>query len=149
MLSGIFAKEYPRKIPGAEVEGFKFYYDQALRLTDIIMYNNKLTAICVLAAVLIQDLFQSASAAGMTANNLGVVSLCFIGCGDDHLMRYGIRKKHHQIRLSQAILHIAFHLGENLRATAIILTDLLVLTDHTVMTAHNHNTHILPPALQP
>ena len=80
-------------------------------------------------------------AAGMTADNIDVVSLRLFQRAFYHLVGYCIGKQHEQIRLSHLFFQVSRHLGKDLRLTFICLADVMVLADHSVVSTDNHNTH--------
>lgn len=94
-----------------------------------------------LCAGISQNFFQSIFTARMAPYHIGIASSCFFHCAPHHLMRYCICKQHDQIRAADLFAKTRRHLGEYFCLAIELLTDLFILTYHSVMTAYDNNTH--------
>ena len=77
----------------------------------------------------------------MAAHDLRFIFIDLVQSAADHLVGYGICKQHQQIRPADLLIQAGTHLGKYLCLAVITLTDLLILTDHSVVASNNNNTH--------
>ena len=91
---------------------------------------------------ILQYFFQRVLAACVTSDHICIASSCLFYRAAHHFMRYGVCKQYDQIRTSDLLTEARGHLCEYFCLTVESLTDLLILTYHSVMTTYNNNTHI-------
>lgn len=79
----------------------------------------------------------------MASHHIGITFLRLGDCAPHHLVRYRVRKEDNEIRRANLISQLCRHLCEHLRLAVVLLTNLFVLADHAIMSAHNHDAHDL------
>ena len=81
----------------------------------------------------------------MRSGNYSLAALGLIESALKHLVGHGVGEQNQQIRSSYLVAQTSVHLGIYLSLTAIRLTEILILSDHTFITAYYYNTHLLSP----
>ena len=97
--------------------------------------------LCTLFTHFLQNLSQRVAAACVAADDLCIALFCLCHRTFHHLMGNRIGEQDQKIRTADLVTHLCRHLCENLRLALILFANLLILTDHTVMSANNYYAH--------
>ena len=81
----------------------------------------------------------------MRSGNYSLAALSLIESTLKHLVGHGVGEQNQQIRSSYLVAQTSVHLGIHLSLTAVRLTEILILSDHTFITAYYYNAHLLSP----
>ena len=93
------------------------------------------------SGVLGQDAAQGGHGAGPGTDDHRVLPPGFVQRVLDHFVGDGVGKHHQQVGAAQPVFQGASHLGDHLGGALIGPAEVLVLADHTLVSAENDNTH--------
>lgn len=73
----------------------------------------------------------------------GTGALCLFSCTPQHLVRNRAGKYHNHLRIADLVLEIRGALCKHLAFATVFFAYLFISALHTIMTANNHNIHIV------